>query len=99
MYGSSLRRVIPSPRFSSRAPTEEEANPFPSELTTPPVMKMYLVFLERMICFAKETGTRQPPGREGARRVIPLESEPRRAGCPPVHPPQRLGRGGRCDGL
>jgi hypothetical protein len=32
-----------SPLDSSKAPIEAAAMPFPSEETTPPVMKMYLV--------------------------------------------------------
>jgi len=45
MYGSSLRWVIFSPRFSSRAPRLAEERPLPSEETTPPVTKMNLVRL------------------------------------------------------
>src|SRR5215813_2372115 len=48
MYGSSLRNVMSRPRFSRRAPMLADASPFPRELTTPPVTKMYFVFLERM---------------------------------------------------
>ena len=44
MYGSSLRRVTFSPRFSSSAPIDEAASPLPSELTTPPVTNTNLVF-------------------------------------------------------
>src|SRR5215472_11468483 len=51
MYGSSLRNVMSRPRFSRRAPMLAEASPFPRELTTPPVTKMYFVFLERMGTF------------------------------------------------
>ena len=47
MYGSSLRCVTSSPRFSSSAPIDAAARPLPSELTTPPVTNMYLVFLPR----------------------------------------------------
>ena len=64
-----MMRVTLRPRFSSRAPIDAEASPLPSELTTPPVTKMYLVFLERMTLPAKEVGVRQrfcgasrPPG-------------------------------------
>src|SRR5277367_2418901 len=48
MYGSSLQRVMSSPRFSSKAAMDADARPLPRELTTPPVTKMNLVFLERM---------------------------------------------------
>jgi hypothetical protein len=42
MYGSSLRKVILSPRLSSRLPIDADASPLPNEDTTPPVTKMYL---------------------------------------------------------
>src|SRR5215475_14284268 len=47
MYGSSLRWVILSPRFSSSAPRDADESPLPSDDTTPPVTKMYLVRLPR----------------------------------------------------
>src|SRR6185295_20424137 len=66
MYGSSFSRVMSSPRFSSSAPIDAEAIPLPRELTTPPVTKMNLVFLERMTrdarC-ARGTSTFQVQGR------------------------------------
>src|SRR6218665_503142 len=68
MYGSSLSRVRSSPRFSSRAPMDADASPLPSELTTPPVTKMYLVFLERMALPAKRGRGRQCFCRPGADR-------------------------------
>ncbi len=43
MYGSSFIRVTEKPRASRMAPTEAAATPLPSEETTPPVTKMYLV--------------------------------------------------------
>src|SRR5262249_48355011 len=69
MYGSSLRNVMSRPRFSRRAPMLAEASPFPRELTTPPVTKMYFVFLERM-------GTFHVP-RMG--RDVNVDSRPRRS--------------------
>src|SRR5512135_2510481 len=47
MYGSSLRCVTSSPRFSISAPIDAAASPFPSELTTPPVTNRYFVFFVR----------------------------------------------------
>lgn len=51
MYGSSFRWVILMPRDSRIAPSDAAAMPFPSEDTTPPVTKTYLVIeqLEREI--------------------------------------------------
>src|SRR5690554_1679948 len=43
MYGSILTAVTLKPRARSKAPMLEVAIPLPSEDTTPPVMKMYLV--------------------------------------------------------
>jgi hypothetical protein len=43
MYGSNFWMVTRSPRSTSRRPSEAAAIPFPSEETTPPVTKMYLV--------------------------------------------------------
>ena len=40
--GIKFQKETLSPRASSKAPTDAEANPFPNELTTPPVTKMYL---------------------------------------------------------
>ena len=40
MYGSSLTRVTRNPLASRIAASDAEAMPFPSEDTTPPVMKM-----------------------------------------------------------
>src|SRR5882724_6456479 len=42
-YGSSFCRVTEKPRASSRRPIDAAASPLPSDETTPPVMKMYLV--------------------------------------------------------
>src|SRR5512138_846288 len=47
MYGSSLRWLTSSPRFSRSAPMDAAASPLPRELTTPPVTNMYFVFLPR----------------------------------------------------
>jgi hypothetical protein len=41
MYGSSLIMLIERPRASKMAPRQAEVIPFPSEETTPPVMKTY----------------------------------------------------------
>src|SRR3990172_5344641 len=49
MYGSSLSRVTLIPRASSRAPSEAEAIPFPSDETTPPVMNIKRVPLDVVI--------------------------------------------------
>src|SRR5438093_7498281 len=43
MYGSNFCSVTRYPWPSSSRPIEAAARPFPSEDTTPPVMKMYLV--------------------------------------------------------
>ncbi len=43
MYGSIFWRVTRKPRASSREPIDAAASPLPSEDTTPPVTKMYLV--------------------------------------------------------
>src|SRR5262245_18638754 len=43
MYGSSFCIRTDRPRFSSSMPIEALVRPLPSELTTPPVTKMYLV--------------------------------------------------------
>src|SRR5262245_26565963 len=40
-YGSSLRKRTLNPRACNSAPSAAEANPLPSEETTPPVMKTY----------------------------------------------------------
>src|SRR5687768_17192223 len=42
-YGSNLSTVTRRPRSASSRPREAAAIPFPSEDTTPPVTKMYLV--------------------------------------------------------
>ena len=44
MYGSTLISETERPLDSSNAPKEAAAIPLPSEETTPPVMKIYLVF-------------------------------------------------------
>src|SRR5207344_396484 len=43
MYGSNFCSVTRYPCPSSRHPTDAAARPLPSEETTPPVTKMYLV--------------------------------------------------------
>ena len=43
MYGSTFISETDSPLDSNKAPIEAAAIPFPSEETTPPVMKIYLV--------------------------------------------------------
>src|SRR3977135_2790226 len=45
MYGCILTMVTRSPRLSSSAPIDAAARPLPSEETTPPVTKMYFVFV------------------------------------------------------
>jgi len=40
-----LMLVIVSPRVSMMAPIEAAAKPLPNDESTPPVMKMYFVFL------------------------------------------------------
>ena len=47
MYGSTLIKETDSPLYSKRAPKDAAAIPFPSDETTPPVIKMYLVFAIR----------------------------------------------------
>jgi hypothetical protein len=44
IYGSTLIRETERPLDSKRAPIEAAAIPFPRDETTPPVIKMYLVF-------------------------------------------------------
>ena len=44
MYGSTFIKDTERPLDSRRAPIEAAAIPFPSYETTPPVIKMYLVF-------------------------------------------------------
>ena len=44
IYGSTLINDTESPLDSKRAPMEAAAMPFPREETTPPVIKIYLVF-------------------------------------------------------
>ena len=43
MYGSNFIIVTRSPRSTSSRPSDAAAMPFPSDETTPPVTKMYLV--------------------------------------------------------
>src|SRR5687768_8838758 len=43
IYGSSLRKLILTPRASSRLPMEALARPFPSDERTPPVTKIYFI--------------------------------------------------------
>jgi hypothetical protein len=45
MYGSNLRKLTFNPLSSRRDPIDEDANPFPKEETTPPVVKIYFVFV------------------------------------------------------
>jgi hypothetical protein len=42
-YGSNFIIEIRRPRSTSRRPSDAAAIPFPSDDTTPPVTKMYLV--------------------------------------------------------
>ena len=44
MYGSTFIKDTERPLDSRRAPIEAAAIPYPSDETTPPVIKMYLVF-------------------------------------------------------
>src|ERR1041384_1864472 len=48
-YGSNFCSVTLKPRASSRAPMDAAAIPLPSPLTTPPVMKMYLVLMALLL--------------------------------------------------
>ena len=43
IYGSTLINDTDKPLDSRRAPIEAAAIPYPSDETTPPVIKMYLV--------------------------------------------------------
>jgi hypothetical protein len=43
MYGSNFCTVTLNPRDLSKRPVAAAVTPFPTELTTPPVKKMYLV--------------------------------------------------------
>src|SRR3979409_1573794 len=45
MYGSNFCMVTLRPRSTSNRPNDAAAKPFPTEDTTPPVTKMYLVAL------------------------------------------------------
>lgn len=47
IYGSTLIKETDKPLDSNNAPNEAAAIPFPSDDTTPPVIKMYLVFAIR----------------------------------------------------
>ena len=47
MYGSSFWKVTVKPLASSSEPMDAAESPLPSEESTPPVMKMNLVFLLR----------------------------------------------------
>src|SRR5262245_6752901 len=49
MYGSIFCSVTRKPRPSSREPMDAAASPLPSEDTTPPVTKMYLVVTSRLL--------------------------------------------------
>jgi hypothetical protein len=49
MYGSTLIKETDRPLDSRRAPIEAAAMPFPSEETTPPVMKIYLLIKPLLI--------------------------------------------------
>jgi len=64
-YGSSLRTVMSRPRCSRRAPREDAVMPLPSELTTPPVMKMTFVLRGAM------GEPRRRPRRRRQRSVVP----------------------------
>src|SRR6185437_2373508 len=56
MYGSNFIMVTRSPRSTSNRPSDAAAMPLPSEDTTPPVTKMYLV-----VCSAGELGISVSP--------------------------------------
>jgi hypothetical protein len=45
MYGSNFCAVTLKPRSFSNLPMAAAVTPFPTELTTPPVKKMYLVVI------------------------------------------------------
>ena len=49
MYGSSFCTETEKPRFLSSLPSEAAAIPLPSELTTPPVKKMYFATMGRRL--------------------------------------------------
>src|SRR5207248_9709697 len=83
MYGSSLRWVILRPRFSSRAPSDAEESPLPSDETTPPVTKRYLVRFPR-------EGSPRRSVRHALIRVSFARPRPTGAPAPdlPAYPPQ-----------
>src|ERR1022692_4158510 len=43
IYGSNFCRTTRKPRSSRSVPSEAAARPFPKELTTPPVTKIYFI--------------------------------------------------------
>src|SRR5512145_1704735 len=61
-YGSNFRTVIRRPRSASRRPSDAAAIPFPSDETTPPVTKMYLVVWGLVLVgmSAPSSGERRP---------------------------------------
>src|SRR5262245_27755960 len=83
MYGSNFWRVTVYPWPSSKQPMDAAANPLPSEETTPPVTKMYLVarsslwvvdgvigFLSRRRCRQEAPDVLQILGRVDSDRVV-----------------------------
>src|SRR5918992_3782581 len=57
-YGSNFSIVTRSPRSTSRRPIDAAAMPFPSDETTPPVTKMYLLVCCRTVgCISCESST------------------------------------------
>ena len=48
-YGSSFWMVTATPRLLSSRPIDAVAMPLPTELTTPPVTKMYLVVIASLL--------------------------------------------------
>src|SRR4051812_7758161 len=75
------------PRFSRSAPMEAEASPLPKELTTPPVTKRNLVFLERM---SRNPRKPPPPSTALKRRG---EKPTRHRHVAPLRPERFLARG------
>ena len=54
MYGSIFKIVTLRPRLSNSAPMEAAASPLPKDDTTPPVTKIYLVFIVAIATFQFE---------------------------------------------
>src|SRR5579883_1406509 len=77
IYGSSFCMVTEKPRFLRRRPRDAVVMPLPMEETTPPVTRMYFVFLEVMLYYY--TGSAKPaqethPGLIKLYQATPLET-------------------------